>query len=458
VNAEQARALLAQGKKDGTFEAPIPEDDAKAISEAADLVEMAETAWSQMVRGPEVEVLLRMAAEAEGEDPPDPDQKPEPKQAPEDEPDPEPEPKEEKAEPTPESQPEEGGDDLSKIEPWEGYDGEKVSDIKAGINAAVREYEEADLTDLMSNVYAYEAAHKKRATILDHLEGVAAKLQSGEDLDPDPPDAGGDDDDTQADQGRSDDSDVVPEEPQLRGESDETPGEDAPEEAEAPGADEEGQSGADGDAGEDRSPEPGLEPEPDQPVHEADDGQVEEVEPKPKRAPRQKKEKDEPEEELDDYQRLIEQAQEDIKRERVHTPKPPQEEVPDLPWDWSAISDKELHRLHGIYSVVAYYKSSQVALDERIGLLCKAAADELHNALLVAMEKYDEAGKEKRVAVLEAEIENDENVVLWRRRQRKHETYSAHHRNERDSVGKIVEALSRQETMRHQAWERSKKS
>ena len=63
VNVETARAILAQGKKDGTYEAPIPEDNAKAIEEANDLVEMAQTAWDQHVRGPEVEILLRMAAD-----------------------------------------------------------------------------------------------------------------------------------------------------------------------------------------------------------------------------------------------------------------------------------------------------------------------------------------------------------------------------------------------------------
>jgi outer membrane biosynthesis protein TonB len=81
VNAAQARELLAQGRKDGTYEAPIPDDDKKALSEATDLLDMAQTAWEQHVRGPEVEILLKMAANFEeggnqenGSPPPEPKQ------------------------------------------------------------------------------------------------------------------------------------------------------------------------------------------------------------------------------------------------------------------------------------------------------------------------------------------------------------------------------------------------
>src|SRR6185436_8911401 len=54
LDATQARAILTQAKADQTYEAPIPEDDAKAVEEATSLVEMAQTAWNQYVRGPEV--------------------------------------------------------------------------------------------------------------------------------------------------------------------------------------------------------------------------------------------------------------------------------------------------------------------------------------------------------------------------------------------------------------------
>jgi hypothetical protein len=85
------------------------------------------------------------------------------------------------------------------------------------------------------------------------------------------------------------------------------------------------------------------------------------------------------------------------------------------------------------------------------------AADDIHNAILVKLPRYDERDKEKRVALIEAEVESDENIKRWRRRQRKHETFAAAHRNERDSIGRLVDALSRHESMRHQEWERSGK-
>ena len=62
TSADQARALITQAKQDHTYEAPIPEDDAKAIEEANALIELATDAWNDMVRGSEVETILRLAA------------------------------------------------------------------------------------------------------------------------------------------------------------------------------------------------------------------------------------------------------------------------------------------------------------------------------------------------------------------------------------------------------------
>jgi len=59
VNADLAREILTQAQNDKSYEDPIPEDDAKAIEEANALVEMAETAWKNQMRGPQVEALVR---------------------------------------------------------------------------------------------------------------------------------------------------------------------------------------------------------------------------------------------------------------------------------------------------------------------------------------------------------------------------------------------------------------
>ena len=69
--------------------------------------------------------------------------------------------------------------------------------------------------------------------------------------------------------------------------------------------------------------------------------------------------------------------------------------------------------------------------------------------------KYDEQNKEKRVATIDAEIEQDKAVKKWRRRQRIHDTYANAYRQERDSYVKVVDTLSRLETMRNNEFERS---
>jgi hypothetical protein len=454
VNAELARAILAQGKKDATFEAPIPEDDAKAISEAEDLVEMAQTAWNQMMRGPEVEVLLKMASEgmaqngdtaireAIGEDG-GKDVSP-PQDGVEDEAQKVQVPNSDGGGEVPSGgeEPQEApqAGDLSNVEPWEGYDREKVSEVKKAISAAIRDYNEDELTDLMANVWAYESAHKARQTILDYLDDVAKKLQSGEDLGEETPA----DTERVTDDVQKDDEGPAPEE--QAGEVDEASSRTG--ESDLPSRDEDepgdGHDGSlpehDPSSARDHAnlPGDGGEPKGEEEPGLSDDGLPE----------------------RDAYQRLIEQVEAEVARERVHTPKNPadEEEIPDLPWDWTKMSNKQLQQYHGVYSALAYFKSYKVSVDERVALHCKAAADELHNALLTVAERYDEHGKEKRVAILEAEIESDENVVAWRRRQRKHETFAASHRNERDSIGKLVDALSRHESMRQQEWERSRKA
>jgi hypothetical protein len=125
------------------------------------------------------------------------------------------------------------------------------------------------------------------------------------------------------------------------------------------------------------------------------------------------------------------QIEEELDAERlVKAEKLPDDVDTKLPWDWSEMSNKQLQRLHGVYSAMVLYKREQQTLDERKEMFCKGYADDLHNAMMLSVEKYDEREKEKRVALLEAEIESDETVKLWRRRQRRHATFAAAHKNE----------------------------
>lgn len=65
---------------------------------------------------------------------------------------------------------------MADIEPWEGYDGDGVSDVIAAINYAVREYDETDLTDLLVHVWAFESAHDSREAIIERVEAAARVL------------------------------------------------------------------------------------------------------------------------------------------------------------------------------------------------------------------------------------------------------------------------------------------
>jgi len=107
------------------------------------------------------------------------------------------------------------------------------------------------------------------------------------------------------------------------------------------------------------------------------------------------------------------------------------------------------------YAQLAYYKAFIVQYEDRMATHCKQAADEIHRDLLNASDKYDENGKEKRVSILEAEIEADDAIVSWRRQQRRHEIFSAQAKQERDAYQKLVEQMSRIHTMRQDEWEQS---
>lgn len=409
--AEKARAILAQAKADETYEGPIPQDDSKAISEAESLVEQAQTAWDQFARGPEVEAILRLASETfdgSRDKAPQTDEKQideverEASQPSDNEP--------EAVDPDPVPLTEE---EMRTTEPWDKYSVERVNDVISGINAAVNSYSENDLTALMGHIWVYEEANKRRATILTHLQEIANKLQTGDELPDDPEDV------TDNAPGFAD-PDVGSDDPEVQEEAQEPESEaELPVERSAP------------------------QPEPRQ--HEDETGPTQEV----------IQEKRQESEDRTEYLSLVEQVDSELRSERMHVPSAPDEDVPDLPWDWTKMTDRQLHSFYGMYSSISYYKSYLLERDERMAAHCRQAADEIHNVLLVNSDKYDENGKQKPITLLEAEIENDERVKTWRQRQRKHEMYAASHRRERDSLLKLVEALSRAESMRHQEWERS---
>ena len=397
MNASQARAILTQAKADETYEADPPEDDAKAVEEAEGLVKMAQDAWDQNIRGPQVESILRLAAEDGNGAEPAAESPP---------------PKEEESESSSvESQEIESAfglsdEDMTRMqdeEPWEEYDSEKVSEIVEAVEIGMEA--DDDPMDLLAHVWVYESAHKGRVRILRRLEEIGAQFgpaaetpgdTESEPSSPDAPDDGSDEEGTEEGQ-----------------EGGEAPSEPA---SEPPDVEEE--------------PEPAEVPAPDEPAEEIDEPEA--------------------------YRNLLALAEREVSQQRSHVPSaPPSDEDFDLPFDYTTLSDRELQTFYGVYTNLAYYTNYRVLIEEARARLCREAATELFNNLLVNSDKYDDHDKQKTMTILEAEVNSDENVKLWKRRQRKHEAFAKQLHNERDGYNKIVESLSRLETMRHQEFERS---
>lgn len=359
MNVDKAKAIINQAKIEEIYEGPIPEEDDKAIEEADKLVALAQDAWNQHVRGPEVESILRIFNdEFDGSNQDEPEAV-----------DPEPEEIEEEQEELEEELEEDGGSPI----PWEGYDDQNVGDVVTTLESYAAAFQGEDLREFLKAVWEHETAGKGRSTVFEKLDKLAQSISE-------------------------------------------------------------------------ESPEVNNEDELELPEEDKDIEDTPEPSPPPKR------------EEAIEYKAIIEAVESELASETSHVPTPPAAEAPELPWDWTKSSDNEIQSLYSYYSLLAYYKSFSLIREDRIALECKRAADELANELLKVTDKYDEKGKEKKVTLLEAEVEADPNVSKWRRLQRKHEAFCGSLRRERDSLYKLVESLSRFETMRQQEWQRSGQS
>lgn len=367
MDIEQARAIIAQAKEDESYEGPMPEDDDKALEEAAALVEMAQTAWSQNVRGPEVEALLRLAEVTENGN--GSEHKETPEKAPE----------------APQSETDGLPDiDLVKNEPWDAYDEDTVPVILEALDAGMEADDDPD--GLLAHVWAYETAHENRPEVIARLEEIAAERSEQREEPVTAPE-------------------VIE---QLSEAIAQTPGKSA-----------------------------------------------EMISQETWAAAEESRQQENREGEID-YSDLVEQVEETLKKDRLHVPEPPTDDPPKLPYDYSKVSDDQLHSLHSVFTSFAYRANYLLQRDERIAALAKMKADEIARELLVAIAKYDEKGHEKKVSLLEAEVESSPKIKDLRKIQRKHEIFATAHRQERDSYAKLVESMSRLETMRQNQWDRSR--
>lgn len=158
-----------------------------------------------------------------------------------------------------------------------------------------------------------------------------------------------------------------------------------------------------------------------------------------------------------DYSDLIAEVEAEIGRERLHTPQPPTEDAPALPYDVSRVSDGELRNLHHAFGAYAYYADTRVLRHEAIAARARQQADDIVRELLLTVAQYDEKNHERRMTFITAEVESKPHVVALRKIQRRHEIFAEAARRERDGYHKLVEMLSRQESMRHNEWLRAQK-
>lgn len=410
MEIKTAREILTRAKKDEIFDGEVPDTDAEVLVKAQEIVELAEQAWTSHVRGPEVEAILKLAASEQNGD------------APKDSEDGDSDSGDAHAPPegTSVGAFEDLPEKLSKSEPWDGYGEGTVKDVSEGINWFA-ENNPDDILDILKNVWAYESSHKNRSRILAFT--IEAYGRFGGEVGQEEVESG-------AEVDQSDGGEVFEGSEGVSGEEgiEAEPSEDV---------------GSESDAGDDSEPKAGAE------GGEEGAGEAEST-PKDQEGGSGKG--------ISAETKLVNLVEKELARERVDgIPGPPQDKAPELPWNWADVSDTTLHDLMMQYASLAYYKSYQYARDQRIAMHCKEAADELRNKLLINAPKYDEKNKEIKVTVLEAQIASDPNVRRWRRVQSKYERYAAQAKHELDSLHKIVEALSRLETMRHQSWERARR-
>ena len=387
ISPDKARAIIAQAVIAEIYEGPIPEEDDKAIEEAQKLYQLAIDAWDQLVRGPEVESILRIASDDfDGGEVSEATEEPEAVEEPQAEP-------------------------LEALyEPWPDYSSTSVADVLKTISDSYKD-EDQDTEALLGFILEYETANKNRSTILNQVAKTSERLTR----------KNGNEETTTESSTAQEPEETEPEaKEQTVGEEREEP-----------------------DAGTVTEPEV-IEPsEEDRPT---------EVEAAPV------VEDNRPPVDSSVYHLIIQKVEDELAKDRRHVPDPPEDDVPQLPWDWTKASDSEIQRLYSYYSLLAYHKSFVLLREDRVALECKRAADELANELLKAIDKYDDKGKHKTLTLLEKEVEADPHVLNWRRLQYKHDAFTASARRERDSLYKLVESLSRFETMRQQEWQRSGQS
>lgn len=495
MNAQKARAIIAQALEDQATEGPMPEDDAKAIAKAQDLVEMAREAFERNVKGREVENIINLADSDIGENGDGP-----------------------KASTAEKEQ-------THMEEPFEGYSALKVADIKEAIEGLLEteEMEDEDKIALLAETFEYESVTTTRASVLSAIDAAHEQLtgkpyaapKDEEDSEPEedetpvepepedepegdesgfpaelvenePWEGYGDmsvkeitdgldlivEDDDYTDDERRDvlmhvyayessskraSKRIINKVEQLGKEKGYIEDDDADEEAAAPEADArgagdeaEGPSGGEGDAdGDDRAADAPSEQRAEAAEEDAEGGDDEAV------APAEARRERPADEDLSDfdqnYKDLMESVKERIDSERLHVPEKIKGTAPELPQDLTTLDNIALQKLHSAFTAYAYRIGYLRMLEEGYAKTAKMAADELTETLLSDWKPE----KNETVTSIKAKIDQDENVKRLRRAQHKHEVFSSSYKMQQENYNGLLDRISRFWTMRREEWEMS---
>ena len=84
-----------------------------------------------------------------------------------------------------------------------------------------------------------------------------------------------------------------------------------------------------------------------------------------------------------EYEELIADVEDEIRRQRLHTPgELPEGEAPELPFDLTTLSDRELQALYSAFNAYAYRVTYLLMVEDAKARRCRDAADEIYKYLL----------------------------------------------------------------------------
>jgi DNA modification methylase len=134
-------------------------------------------------------------------------------------------------------------------------------------------------------------------------------------------------------------------------------------------------------------------------------------------------------------------------------PRVPDDAIPNMPMDLTAISDNELRRLHGAFDGMLAWAAYNLALEENDLQAAELLLSHKRGEVIEVIDKIDlTTGKAKLVTVVEAEADRDKDVVRWKAKAAHHKATVRLLKTQRDLYQGHIDRCSREWTMRQDSW------